>query len=116
MGKYLATIVWILLLSGCASERKKQLERNRSLERAQAFTFYPLRQQSDYTSSTLTRNMAVGIALKKNASLQANFEHLGVARADLEKAGVFANPYLDAIFAIPKDKTTSPALTFYLEI
>lgn len=116
MIKYGASIVGILLISGCASERKKQLERNKALERTQQFTRYPITHQSEYTGSILTRNIAVSTALQNNAHLQSDFEQLGVAQADLEKAGVFTNPYLDAIFAHPKDKTTDPALTFYLGI
>lgn len=116
MVKCRINLLWILLLSGCASERQKLYERDRALERTQQFTLYPIRHQSEYTGSILTRNIAVSTALQKNAALQANFEQLGIAGADLEKAGVFTNPYLDAIFALPKDKTTQPALNFYLGI
>lgn len=115
MARFIVLSAGILLISGCA-HNKKQHEWDRALERTQQFTLYPIRQLSEYTSSVLTRNIAVSTALQKNISLQASFEHLGIARADLEKAGVFTNPYLDAIFSFPKDKISESALTFYLGI
>jgi hypothetical protein len=116
MTRHIVPIACVLLISGCAHEKKKQREWDRALERTQQFTLYPIRQPLEYTSSILTRNIAVGTALQKNASLQSIFAQLGVARSDLEKAGVFTNPYLDAIFTIPKDKIFETELTFYLGI
>lgn len=115
MARYILFCTSILLVSGCA-HKKVQQERDRALERTQQFTLYPIKHLPEYTSSVLTRNIAVSTALQKNIALQANFERLGIARADLEKAGVFANPYLDAIFSMPNDETSNPALTFYLGI
>jgi cobalt-zinc-cadmium efflux system outer membrane protein len=49
----------------------------------------------------LTRQEAVKIALLNNRKLQASFEEIGVAQADLIQAGLFTNPSLDLFFAFP---------------
>ena len=50
----------------------------------------------------LTREEAVRIALINNAQLQAAFNELGIARADLVEAGLYANPDLEAILRFPE--------------
>ena len=50
----------------------------------------------------LTREEAVRIALMNNARLQAAFDELGIARADLLEAGLYANPDLEAILRFPE--------------
>ncbi|MCI0453983.1 MAG: TolC family protein [Candidatus Dadabacteria bacterium] len=49
----------------------------------------------------LTRQEAVKIALLNNRKLQASFEEIGVAQADLVQAGLLTNPSLDLFFAFP---------------
>lgn len=45
----------------------------------------------------LSREQAVGIALMNNSTLQADFEKLGIAKADLVQAGLFTNPQLNLL-------------------
>jgi cobalt-zinc-cadmium efflux system outer membrane protein len=49
----------------------------------------------------LTRQEAVKIALLNNRKLQASFEEIGIAQADLVQAGLLTNPSLDFFFAFP---------------
>ncbi|MFO0752045.1 MAG: TolC family protein [Thermodesulfovibrionales bacterium] len=52
-------------------------------------------------SDGLTMDNAVKIALLNNRELQAAFEEIGIARADLVQAGLFTNPRLSAVFRFP---------------
>jgi cobalt-zinc-cadmium efflux system outer membrane protein len=52
----------------------------------------------------LTLDEAVQIALLNNRSLQATYEELGIAQADLVQAGLLRNPLFGASFRFP-DKT-----------
>src|SRR5882757_6975542 len=49
-------------------------------------------------ATTLSRESAVQIALLNNRSLQATFEDVGVAQADLVQAGLLKNPVFDIDF------------------
>ncbi|MCH7767544.1 MAG: TolC family protein [Nitrospinae bacterium] len=49
----------------------------------------------------LTRKEAVQIAILNNRTLQAAFEELGVAKADLVQAGFFTNPRIDGLVRFP---------------
>lgn len=49
----------------------------------------------------LSRNEAVRIALLNNPQLRADFDNLGVAKADLIQAGLFTNPSIDSVFRFP---------------
>jgi len=44
---------------------------------------------------------AISLALMNNPGLQADFETLGIARADLVRAGLYENPRIDSIFQVP---------------
>lgn len=52
-------------------------------------------------SDNLTMDDSVRIALINNKRLQAAFEEIGIAKADLVQAGLFTNPDLSAIFRFP---------------
>jgi cobalt-zinc-cadmium efflux system outer membrane protein len=52
----------------------------------------------------LTSETAVQIALLNNPQIQASFEELGIARADLIEAGLFSNPIYDMQIRFPPDK------------
>ncbi|HTE04923.1 MAG TPA: TolC family protein [Planctomycetota bacterium] len=52
-------------------------------------------------SRELTADAAVQIALLRNAGLQATFEELGVAQADLVQAGLLANPFFEIELRVP---------------
>ncbi len=49
----------------------------------------------------LTRNDAVSIALQNNPDLQADFQNLGIAKADLVQAGLYTNPHINSVFRFP---------------
>lgn len=52
----------------------------------------------------LTVDSAVQIALLNNPEIQATFEEIGIAQADLIEAGLLTNPVFDAFFRIPDRK------------
>lgn len=49
----------------------------------------------------LTRQDTVSLALLNNHQLQADFESLGIAKADLVQAGLYTNPEMISIFEFP---------------
>jgi len=49
----------------------------------------------------LTRDAAVELALRNNSQLQAAFDELGIAAADLDQVGLYTNPSLDAVLRFP---------------
>lgn len=51
--------------------------------------------------SGITMEEAVKVALLNNKNLQAAFEEIGIAKADLVQAGLFSNPNLSALFRFP---------------
>jgi len=97
-------IIGVLFLSGCAS-----LADNREMEDIKSQIVLRTKMTTDWHAGTsedrqviekiqsmlndkLTVDMAVEIALLNNPSLQATFEELGIAKADLVKAGLLKNP------------------------
>jgi cobalt-zinc-cadmium efflux system outer membrane protein len=60
----------------------------------------------------LTADMAVQIALLNNQTLQATYEDLGIAQAELVEAGVLKNPTFSAEVRFPK----SPQLPFEFDV
>jgi cobalt-zinc-cadmium efflux system outer membrane protein len=55
----------------------------------------------------LSRKEAIQIALLNNRMLQASFENIGVAEANLVQAGLLTNPVLDFFFAFPISSANS---------
>lgn len=112
--KYTYTFLAItLFLTGCASVQTVQ-EWNRvkafTKDRTGAETRW---EQTDkdvkdtqaevnkLLSDGLTIEDTVRIALLNHRKLQATFEEIGVAKADLVQAGLFTNPNLSAVFRFP---------------
>lgn len=63
------------------------------------------KQISSNLSQGLSRNDAVRTALMNNPQLQAAFDMLGIAKADLIQAGLYTNPYTTNVFRFPtKDR------------
>ena len=56
------------------------------------------------TESELTADMAIQIALLNNPKVQATFEDIGIARADLVEAGLLSNPVFDLELRYPHVK------------
>jgi cobalt-zinc-cadmium efflux system outer membrane protein len=60
----------------------------------------------------LTADAAVQVALLNNRRLQATYENLGVAQADLVQAGLLANPIFGAGAMFPLEESGAPDLRF----
>lgn len=60
----------------------------------------------------LSRTEAVSIALQNNPELQADFQNIGIAKADLVQAGLYTNPTINSVFRFPtRDKGPGTAQT-----
>lgn len=53
--------------------------------------------------SELTTDTAIQIALLNNPKIQATFEELGIARADLIEAGLLSNPFFELEIRFPRN-------------
>ncbi len=108
-----ALLTIILFLTGCASVQTQQ-----EWERVSAFTRERTGMETRWEqteedakdtkeevnkllSDGLTEDDAVKITLLNNRKLQATFEEIGAAKADLVQAGLFTNPNLSAVFRMP---------------
>ena len=56
----------------------------------------------------MTVDQAVQIALLNNRNLQATYEELGIAQADLVQAGLLKNPVFDGLFRFPDQAPRGP--------
>src|SRR5438067_11990086 len=65
-------------------------------------------------STELTADAAVQVALLNNRSLQATYEELGIAQADVAQAGLMKNPVFDAQIRFPDRSPKLPDLEFTL--
>lgn len=107
-GSLIALVLGILALSGCAT-----VQRDARFPEVQTAVAQRLGQNVEWTGETkgderaqqsirgllqreLSAETAVQIALLGNRRLQAKFENLGLAQADLVDAGLFDNPVLSA--------------------
>jgi cobalt-zinc-cadmium efflux system outer membrane protein len=61
---------------------------------------------------TLTADRAVQVALLNNRELQATFEDIGIANADLIEAGLLKNPVFDASVLFPDRPPSAAKLVF----
>ncbi len=72
------------------------------------------RRVAELLARPLTADVAVQIALLNNRALQASFEELGLAQADLVQAGTLPNPLAGAAALIPTGGGGIPELDFDL--
>jgi outer membrane protein, heavy metal efflux system len=109
--KRLLIVLILLLISGC---RRPNVDREfaQLKQRAQEQTHSTIKWNKtderlikDITVS-ISRKQAVSTALENNMELQAAFEDLGIAKADLVQAGFFSNPHIDTLFRLPDSKKT----------
>ncbi len=63
-------------------------------------------------AAPLTADAAVQVALLNNRRLQAVYEDVGVAQADLVQAGLLANPLVGAGIRFPLESSEAPDLRF----
>lgn len=61
---------------------------------------------------TLTRDAAVQIALLNNPNIQATFEEVGIAQADLVQAGLLQNPIFGGFVRFPKQHSMTTNAEF----
>jgi cobalt-zinc-cadmium efflux system outer membrane protein len=101
------SLVAILALAGCGGTRDDGFKEVQGIvgERTQArIHWYQGSAEDDSATAAvrelltrpLTVDTAIQIALLNNRSLQATYEDLGVAQADLVRAGLLRNPVFDA--------------------
>ncbi|MEW6584149.1 MAG: TolC family protein [Nitrospirota bacterium] len=102
-----------LFLTGCASvttqkewEGVKEFAREHTgadirWEQTKEDEALTAKEINELLADGLKEDEAVRIALLNNRRLQASFEEIGAAKADLVQAGLFSNPNLSAIFRFP---------------
>jgi len=113
MSSHLCFIITTLLVTGCATVNP-QKDYDHANNMSEARTGHPIIWQQTEDDrleveqavrklliGDLTPDKAVRIALMNNRDLQAKFEMLGIARADVVQAGLFTNPSLSALFQFP---------------
>ena len=61
----------------------------------------------EFLADGITDEEAAQIALMSNAYLQAMFDALGIARADVIEAGLYSNPALDVVLRFPEHERGS---------
>lgn len=118
-------IVCALLLAGCAAGPPKDAGfgavQRTTAERTGAVVQWDRHSVADAAVQTsvramlakeLTADQAVQIALLNNHNLQATFEDLGIAQADLVQAGLLKNPVFDLGVRVP----TRPPSKTYVDI
>lgn len=103
----------ILLFTGCASIQTQQEWERINMFALERTGFEVKWEQSEedidavkaevkkLLAGGITMDKAVKIALLNNRKLQAAFEEIGIAKADLVQAGLFTNPRLSANFRFP---------------
>lgn len=114
--QYYFFIIFICIFSGC-TKVKIDKEFSRIKKSAQKLTDLDVTYEQsvcnrfdldqgykDQLAHGITRSEAVGIALKNNPELQAYFDNLGVAKADLVEAGLYTNPRVESVFVFPIKK------------
>ncbi len=104
-------LVLLLLLSGCHKiriENEFKALKNSLRDSAGADIRYdscsdPAREITirNQLAHGLSRDEAVKITLQNNPSLQADFDRLGIAKADLIQAGLYTNPQTTTLVHIP---------------
>ncbi len=102
-----------LWLSGCATVNVQEDHANLQ-EESLARTGYPIAWQHtpenqaqtntmvhELLKDGVTREEAIRISLLNNQQLQAAFQSLGIARADVVQAGLYTNPSLGTLLRVP---------------
>lgn len=110
---FMFIILLLFVMPGCFSVKTTK-EFNNLQKKVKKVTWSPIEylatsccQPQPPLPEGLSRNQAIGIALKYNPDLQADFENIGIAKADLEQAGLYTNPNINSVFRLPT-KTKGP--------
>lgn len=104
--KRTTSLLWLALLAGCASvpgdaglaevsqQVSERLDQTVVWRRGAAEDAEIQRHVREILAQPLTADSAVQVALLENRALQAEYEELGVAQADVVQAGLLKNPTL----------------------
>jgi len=108
MKSQLGILLFVLCFSSCSSdlastrdidrEVRRRVDQRTGAEIGDGSMHWYLRAENEcrrWLREPLTEERAVRIALIRNESVQASFNRLGVARADLLQAGLISNPIFD---------------------
>ena len=116
------------LVSACASTSPKpivsnvqQLVRARSDQTPEWLGDEKAEQQAredvhSLTKGELTLTSALRVSLLANRKLQASFEELGVAQADVVQSGLLKNPTLSGAYGVPLDDGFTPRIELSLGV
>ncbi len=112
------SVLLLMLCAGCGSVRvhREYADLKQEAKRSTGADIFWQRieeciepsEQSLIDPQIVSRDEAVRLALQYNPQLQAQFEELGIAKADLRQAGFYTNPRIDSIFRLP---TSGPGRT-----
>lgn len=116
MGARVSLIILALVISGCARNTSPQQAFREVGQRVCERSGYPICWQRFSESAEevqallakeLTEENAVRVALLNNPELQAIFEELGIAKADLIQAGLLENPIFSLTYQFRTQADTS---------
>ena len=110
---FLIVLIMLFLLSGCTKVKIgpefSQLQKRTANSTASSIVLdnevyhdiQDIRSIKNIVSNGISKNEAVKIALQNNPGLQADFQNLGIAKADLAQAGLYSNPSINSVFRLP---------------
>ncbi len=100
----------LLLLAHCGHVHQKKIFdpiQKESKERINAKPHWRNMPNMLHATEAVTRGItlqqAIALGLNNNPTLQAHFEDIGIAKADLIQAGFYTNPHLESVFKMPID-------------
>ena len=107
----MALFVMLLLASGCQkvsiAPELSRLQNSATELTGEEIAYYqslsdPIDEQiGQQIDAGISRQQAIGIALKNNPELQVLFETIGIAKSDLTQAGLYTNPDIHGFFWPP---------------
>jgi len=107
--KLLGLFFVLTILAGCVKEVDVYQEKIALRNKIKRQLEIPLTHQSkkgkknveELLQRGISRNDAISIALQHNPHLQADLETLGIAKTDVQQAGLFTNPAIQTVFYAP---------------
>ena len=112
-------LLFLLLIAGCASSSISTHEEVGDLSErtGHSVSWFSEEEQEGIRErvqallvDTLELDSVIQLALLNNRHLQAQFESIGIAHADLSQSGLFENPMLDVHIGYPVEEDHSPDL------
>jgi len=110
LNKIIISLILLCIIPGCALKSikptKEQLHvKNEIFKKNKAIvTLKDLKKHETniILDNGITRKEAIYLALNNNPTMLAEFDNLGIAKSDVIQAGLFTNPRIDTIFALPQ--------------